>query len=166
MMYQVGEQFVYGIHGVCRVVDSETQMVDRKKRTYLVLEPLNQEGARYLIPADNPAAMGKLRPMLTEDAWKRLLESDAVREDGWIRDENLRKQTYRELISGGDRERLLQMVHTLYVHKAVQFAAGKKVHLCDDNFLRDAEKRLAGEIAIAMNMEQDAAKKYLKDKLK
>lgn len=165
-MYQVGDQVVYGIHGVCRVVDTETQMVDRKKRTYLVLEPLNQEGARYLVPADNPTAMAKLRAVLTEEAWKLLLESDAVREDGWIRDETIRKQTYRELISGGDRERLLQMVHTLYVHKAAQSAAGKKVHLCDDNFLRDAEKRLAGEIAFAMNMEPDEAKKYLKNTLK
>lgn len=165
-MYQAGNQVVYGIHGVCRVVDLETQMVDGKKRTYLVLEPLNQERARYLVPADNPMAMAKLRTVLTKDAWNQLLESNAVREDGWIQDENLRKQTYRELISGGDRERLLRMVHTLYVHKAAQSAAGKKVHLCDDNFLRDAEKCLAGEIAIAMNMEPDEAKNYLKTILK
>ena len=165
-MYQTGDLVVYGFHGVCRVADVEYRTVDRKKRIYFALEPLNQEGARYLVPADNPVAVGKLRPMLTHEAWEQLLGSESVRENGWIRDENLRKQTYRELISDGDREQLLRMVHTLYVHKAAQTAAGKKIHLCDDNFLRDAEKRLAGEIAIAMNMEPEAARKYLKEALK
>lgn len=165
-MYKTGDQVVYGIHGVCRVAAEEARVVDRKKVTYLVLEPVGQEGSRYLVPTHNPAAMGKLRSMLTQQELEAMLSSQEVRADGWIRDENLRKQTYRELISSGDRASLMKMVHTLYQHKAIQSAAGKKVHLCDENFLRDAEKLLASEVSIVMGLEQDQARKYIKEQLK
>ena len=72
---------------------------------------------------------------------------------------------YRELISSGDLAKLIQMVHTLYRHKNAQAAAGRKVHLCDENFLRDAEKLLASEAAIVLGMEYDQARKYLKENL-
>lgn len=95
-----------------------------------------------------------------------MLICDEVRTDGWIREENLRKQTYRELIGSGDRIRLMQMVRTLYRHKAAQSAAGRKVHLCDENFLRDAEKLLTSEVSIVLGMEPEQAKQYLRDFLK
>lgn len=164
-MYQVGDQVVYGIHGVCCVADQEERTVDRKRVTYLVLEPVGQDGSRYLVPTHNAAAMAKLRKMLSREDLERLLESEEVRADSWIRDENQRKQTYRDLISSGDRVKLMQMVCTLYKHKAARAAAGRKVHLCDDNFLRDAEKLLASEISIVMDMEFDQAKKYMKEHL-
>ena len=164
-MYQVGDQVVYGIHGVCCVADQEGRTVDRKRVTYLVLEPVGQDGSRYLVPTHNAAAMAKLRKMLSREDLERLLQSEEVRADSWIRDENQRKQTYRDLISSGDRVKLMQMVCTLYKHKAAQAAAGRKVHLCDDNFLRDAEKLLASEISIVMDMEFDQAKKYMKEHL-
>ena len=165
-MYQIGDQVVYGIHGVCRVVEQEERVIDRKRVTYLALEPVGQDGARYLVPTHNAAAMGKVRAMLSPEALSALMESDEVRCDGWIRDENQRKQTYRELISSGDRVRLMQMIRTLYRHKAAQSAAGRKVHLCDDNFLRDAEKLITGEVAVVMGLAPDQAKQYVRSKLK
>lgn len=165
-MYKTGDQVVYGIHGVCRVAAEESRVVDRKKVTYLVLEPVGQEGSRYLVPTHNAAAMGKLRSMLSPNELQELLASQEIRTDGWIRDENLRKQTYRELISSGDRASLMKMIHTLYNHKTAQSAAGKKVHLCDENFLRDAEKLLASEVSIVLGLEPEQARKYIKEHLK
>jgi len=165
-MYQVGDRVVYGVHGVCNVVDQEARLVDGKRVTYLALEPVGQEGSRYLVPTHNAAAMAKVHHMLSKDELEALLESDTVLADGWIRDENLRKQTYRILIGSGDRAKLLQMVRTLYTHRRTQTAAGKRLHLCDDNFLRDAEKLLAGEFAIVLNIEPEQAKQYLRSKLK
>lgn len=165
-MYQIGEQVVYGVHGVCRVVDQEERLVDRKRLTYLALEPVGQGGSRYLVPTHNAAAMAKLKHMLSREELAALMDSEEVRKNGWISDENQRKQTYRELISSGDRAKLMQMVRTLYRHKAAQSAAGRKVHLCDDNFLRDAEKLLLGEVCVVMEMDADQAKQYLRSKLK
>lgn len=165
-MYQVGDKVVYGIHGVCMVADQEERVVDRKRVTYLVLEPVGQDGSRYLVPTHNAAAMAKLKHMLSKEELEALMDSDEVQADGWIRDENQRKQTYRELIGSGDRARLMQMVRTLYRHRKAQAAAGKKTHLCDENFLRDAEKLLVSEFSIVLGMEPDQAKQYIRNKLK
>ena len=165
-MYQVGDQVVYGVHGVCKVVDQEERVIDRKKVIYLALEPIGQAGSRYFVPTHNAAAMAKVRNMLSWEELEAMMESEEVLADGWIRDENQRKQTYRELIGSGDRVRLLQMVRTLYRHRKTQSAAGKKCHLCDENFLRDAEKLLIGEFSIVLNMDQEQAKHYIRSKLK
>lgn len=165
-MVQAGDQVVYGMHGVCRVVEEEKRVIDRKTVTYLVLEPVGQTGSRYLVPTQNATAMAKIRPMLTKQTLEELITGEEVKADAWISDEGQRKQVYRELIGSGDRVRLLQMVRTLYRHKKAQTAAGKKVHLCDDNFLRDAEKLLASEVSVVLEMDADQAKQYLRAKLK
>ena len=164
-MYQIGDQVVYGIHGVCKIVDQEKRVVDRKTVTYLVLEPVGQEGSRYLVPTHNASAMAKLRPMLTPEELRSLLCSEKIRDGGWIREDNLRKNAYRELITGGDRAELLRMVYALYSHRKTQAAAGKKMHMADENFLRDAEKLLVGEIAAVLNIQPDEAGRYLRKEL-
>lgn len=164
-MYQIGDRVVYGIQGICCVTGFEEKTVDRKSVSYLVLEPVNRDGARYMVPTHNEKAMAKLRPLLSRQDMEALLTSDEIRQDNWIRDENQRKLLYRELISGGDRMALLRMVHSLYLNRKAQTAAGKKIHLADENFLRDAEKLLCGEIAVVMEMEPEQAGNYLRTML-
>lgn len=165
-MYQVGDKVVYGVHGICMIVAQEQRVIDRKTVTYLALEPIGQEGARYLVPTHNGAAMGKIKHILSREELEALMESESVLSGSWIWDENLRKKTYRELISSGDRAGLMQMMHTLYQHRDARKAAGKKIHLCDEIFLRDAEKLLAGEFSIVLGMVPEQAKQYLRNKLK
>ena len=165
-MFQVGELVVYGMHGVCRVVSQEERMVDRKRLNYLALEPLGHEDSRFLVPTQNAAAMAKLQPVLSAEELESMITSEDVKTGEWIRDENQRKQTYRELIGSGDRRRIMRMVHTLYRHKAAQTASGKKNHLCDENFLHDAEKLLIGEISIVLHLNTEQARDYVYQKLK
>ncbi len=166
IMYQSGTYVIYGIQGVCRVVGTEVQRVNRKKSEYLVLEPVEKAESRFYLPTQNPAAMGKLRPVLSCDEMVEILASPEVHGDCWIPEENLRKQRYRDLISGGDRLSLLQMVSCLYRHKEEQLAAGRKFHQCDDNFLRDAERLLCMEVALAMGTSHEEARSYLRQQLK
>lgn len=165
-MYQPGDRVVYGMHGVCRVAGIEEKTVDRRAVSYWVLEPVSQIGASFYVPAHNAAAMAKIRPMLSVHALEELLRSEAVHRDHWIPDENRRKQYYRELISSGDREALMGMVSTLYRHRESQAAAGRKCHMCDENFLRDAEKLLISEVSVVMDLEQDQAKRHIRELLK
>ena len=58
------------------------------------------------------------------------------------------------------------MICCIYRHRQAQFAAGKKIHQCDDNFLRDAERLIAGELGAVMEMDQPEALNYLREKLK
>lgn len=165
-MYQAGDWVVYGIHGVCRVIGTEKQLVNRKRTQYLVLEPLTQAESRFYLPVENPTAMAKLKTVLAKDELTALLASEEVRQDAWIQEENQRKQHYRELIGSGDRVSLMQMVSTLYRYRASQNAAGRKFHQSDENFLRDAEKLLASEISLVLELSAEDARNYLREQLK
>jgi RNA polymerase-interacting CarD/CdnL/TRCF family regulator len=62
-MFEIGNLVMYGIHGVCKIVDKELRTIDRKKMEYLVLEPVDQTGAKFYVPTHNAAALAKLRGM-------------------------------------------------------------------------------------------------------
>lgn len=164
-MYQVGDQVIYGVHGVCRIQEIQVQRVDHKRVEYYVLVPRDQADARFFVPTHNPAAVAKLRPMLTPQELEALLESPQARADSWIEDENQRKQRYRELISSGERWELVSMIRSLLRHKERQAAQGRKFHLCDENFLRDAKKLLTSEFSLILDMDQEQVERYVHDAL-
>ena len=164
-MFEIGERVVYGYHGVCTVADLEERIIDRKEAVYLVLEPMGQGNSRFYVPTHNAAAMAKIKRVLTKTELEDLLQSKEIRNGCWIPEENLRKQTYRELLSKGDRQKLMQMVRCIYLYKADQAALGKRCHMCDENFLRDAEKLLVAEIAMILELDPEEAKLYLRSKL-
>ena len=165
-MYSLGEKVIYGMQGVYVITDLEQRIIDGKQVTYLVLEPPGNSGSRYLVPTHNAAAMAKVRPILTREEMEAMLASGRLRTDVWIIDEGKRKQRYKELITSNDREQLSGMLAALYRHRSALTAAGKKIHMSDENFLRDAEKILSGEIAAALQQTPADALKYLRKKLK
>jgi CarD family transcriptional regulator len=156
---------MYGIHGVCEILALENRRLDRKTVQYYVLEPVEQAGARFYVPTQNAAAVAKLRPVMTKEQLDALLCSAEVRQNVWIADENMRKQRYRELISSGDRGSLLCMVRTLYRHKMTQQEAGRKFHLCDENFLRDAQRLLDSEFSLILGIAPKEVGAYIQSKL-
>ena len=164
-MYQIGEYVVYGVQGVCRVLGTEKQLMNRKRVEYLVLEPINRGESKFYLPLQNQTAMEKLQPLLSKEELELLMKSDEIRSNCWIQVENLRKQHYRELMASGDRVALMQMLHALYRYKAELEETGKKFHQCDDNFLRDAEKLLCGEIGLVMGLEAIPSREYLREHL-
>lgn len=159
-MYQVSQLVVYGIHGVCRILQMEDRVVDRQKVSYYVLEPLSQPGTRYLIPSHNPAALAKMRPLLEKEQLLSML-NDAGAQQTWVQDENRRKQLYRQIITSGDAAALIDMLRLLQLHKQAQAEAGRKIHICDENFMRDAQKVLSGEISAVLEIPDKDVPAYL-----
>ena len=160
-MYQVGQRVVYGIHGVCEILDVEIKTVDRKKISYFVLTPADQPGAHFYVPAENPAALKKLSNLLTKQEWEDLLASVEKSKAAWVVDENRRKLRYKELLGSGDRKALLEMICALHIHREEQLQKGKKFHLCDENFLHDAQRLLCSEISLVMEKTKEEALAYL-----
>lgn len=165
-MFQQGGLVVYGIHGVCKVLGTEIRRVDRSSVEFYVLEPVKQSEDRYYVPSKNVAAVSKMRPLLSREQLDVLLSSPEVAKNAWIADENQRKQRYRELITSGDRAALLSMVKALYIHKEEQAALGRRLHLCDENFLRDAENLLSGEFSLVLGIAPSEVGAYIKNKIK
>lgn len=161
-MFQCGDLVLYGIHGICKIVDLEIKKIDRKQIEYYVLEPIDQSVARFYVPTQNEAAVSKLRPMITYQELDQLLHTESTYAYTWIEDENQRKQLYRDLITSGNRTELIRMVHALHEHKQKQQLAGRRLHLCDENFLRDAKKLLDAEFSLVLNIPEEDVASYIK----
>jgi len=164
-MVQCGDLVVYGIHGVCRIVNVESCAVNRKNVEYFVLQPNGQPDAKFYVPTSNPAAVAKLRKLLTKAELDALLNSKEVRADGWIPDESVRKEKYRELISRADCAELIRMIRALYAHKQEQLAAGKKFHQCDENFLKDAQRLICAEVSQILGIPQEQVGEYIRSRV-
>ncbi len=164
-LFQCEDRVMYAGHGVCQILGTELKAVDRKKIEYYVLEPVEQPGTRYFVPTQNAVAVAKIQPVLTAQQIDALLETVADTETAWIPDENLRKQRYRELLAGGDRAALICMMRMAYLHKLEQLAAGRKFHLCDENFLRDAERLLNSEFSLVLCIDNTDVGQYIRSRL-
>ena len=161
-MFFVGQLVAYGIHGVCKIVGIETRKIDVKTVEYFVLEPIRQPGSFFYIPTQNPNALAKLRILITEDQIKESINSDLF---CWIDDENQRKQTYREVLCNTCSSRLISAVFVLRHKREELLNAGKKFHMCDENFLRDAERLVYEELSVVLDMEFDHIYDYLQSLL-
>lgn len=165
MIVRCGDRVVYGIHGVCQVVDIENRMIDRKPVEYYVLTPVGQQDAKFYVPTQNPAAVAKMRKVLTKAEINQMLESEEVKADSWIPNEAIRKETYRQIISRADCVELIRMIRALYIHKQEQLAAGKKFHQCDETFMRDAERLIRSELAEVLGIPREQVADYIRSKV-
>jgi len=165
MIVRCGDRVVYGIHGVCQVVDIESRMIDRKTVEYYVLQPVGQGDAKFYVPTQNPTAVAKMRKVLTKAEINQMLESEEVKADSWIPNEAIRKETYRQIISRADCVELIRMIRALYIHKQEQLAAGKKFHQCDEAFMRDAERLIRSELVEVLEIPQEQVADYIRSKV-
>lgn len=150
-MYDISQFVVYGGHGVCRVADVEQRIIDRKEISYYVLQPLAQPGAVYYVPCHNPAATAKMRALLTKEEIQKALAAESS-DDDWIPDENKRKQHYRHLLGGADISATVRIVRYLRQYRNQLYDAGRRLHLCDENFFREAEHMLIKEFSLVLQI--------------
>jgi RNA polymerase-interacting CarD/CdnL/TRCF family regulator len=54
-----------------------------------------------------------------------------------------------------------KMVGSLHRHKEAQALAGREFHLCDENFLRDAEKILSAEFSLVLDIAPGQVSSYV-----
>ena len=83
----------------------------------------------------------------------------------WIENENQRKEAYREIIARGDRTELVKMIKTLYLHQQQRQAIGKKLHIADERFFKEAEKMLYDEFALVLNIKQEEVLPFILEQI-
>ena len=100
---------------VCAILGTETKRFGKTKSDYYVLQPIHQPDSQYYIPVGNPAALSKLRPLMSRQELLNLLHSGEVQQDVWIQDENQRKNRFREILIQGNRGEILSMIYCLHL---------------------------------------------------
>lgn len=152
-MFKVNDVIIYGSQGVCTITGTEEKSVGGVKKTYFVLKPVHDQGATIYAPTDNEAVLKKMRRLLTKAQIHELIDSMAEENGEWIDNENERKERYRSILSGGDHLELIKMIKAIYAHKTSREAEGKRLHMSDERFFKDAEQILYNEFQYVLDFQ-------------
>jgi len=151
-MFQVNDVIIYGTQGVCKITGTEEKIVSGKKKAYFVLRPVSDKGSTIFAPMDNELVLKKMRRLLTKDEIHKLIDTMAEESGLWIENENERKELYRTVLSNGDHLELIKMIKAIYAHKDQRMAEGKRLHMSDERFFKDAEQILYNEFQYVLNL--------------
>lgn len=165
-MFHVNDVIIYGTQGVCRIDAIEEKRISGIKKMYFVLKPAHDSGSTIYVPVDNEHVLKKMRRLLTKPEIDRLIDSMRRENVVWIEQETERKEHYKSILAQGDHLELIKMIKSIYVHKLEREAAGKRLHLSDERFFKDAEHILYNEFQYVLNLEsKDALMKYIIDRI-
>lgn len=153
-MFNVNDTIMYGTQGVCKIVEITEKDFMGAKKEYYVLKPMNDKGATLFAPV-NTKAGNKMRKILTKEEVHELIAKMPEEETCWISKENLRKETYKKIISEGNHIELIRMIKTLHIHREKREAEGKHLYLSDERFLKEAERILCEEFQYVLNLNRE-----------
>lgn len=156
-MFKVDDVIVYGTQGVCRIECIEEKSVAGAKKNYYVLKPVNDRGSTIFAPTDNAHVLKKMRRLLTKDEIIELIDSMPDENTAWINNDNDRKEYYKQVLAGGDRVELIRLIKAIYDHRKAREADGKRLHMIDEHFFKEAEQVLYNEFQYVLQMESKEA---------
>lgn len=151
-MFQVNDVIVYGTQGICKIAGAEEKSDGGKKKTYFVLKPVSDPGSTIFVPTDNELVLRKMRRLLTKDEIHKLIDFMGSENVFWEENENARKELYKNVLAEGDHLELIKMLKSIYAHKAQREAEGKRLHMSDERFFKDAEQILHSEFQYVLNL--------------
>lgn len=162
-MFGIGDIVVCGNNGVCVVeeIGPLTMMGKASKgREYYTLKPYYDSAGKVYLPVDSsPSAM---RYALTKSEVEALMtEIDSLKQIS-ITDEKQREAEYRMAVNSSDPRRLIRIIKTMYFRKQSRMENGKKSTAIDERYFRIAETRLYDEMALALGIEREEVRDYIR----
>ncbi len=153
-MFCVGQTVLYGSNGVCMVDDVTEKRIGKTKMQYYVLKPLCNNTSTLFVPTANQQLVSKMRRILTED------EAEAILRDlppcgDWNDNKQERSEQFRAIITEGSCVELIRLIRLVRTHEQEQLAGGKRLHITDERFLKEAEKMVCEEFSLVLHISRD-----------
>ena len=155
-MFSVGQTVLYGANGVCRIEEITTRRVGSFDMEYYVLKPVSSDCSAVFVPTHNETLVSRIRYVTSADDIRAILADKTGRME-WIDNKVERSEYFRSVISGEDCRELVAMIRLLHERAAAVSAQGKRLHISDERFLREAEKMAGDEISVSLGVTRDEA---------
>lgn len=154
MKFGTGDLVIYGKTGICKIEEIADRTFYEEAREYYILKPVNNDKSTIYAPVDSESTDNRMRRVLSVDETHDLIKGMPDEPSIWINNESQRKERFKQIISGGNRRELVQLIKTLYLHRQNQKAAGKKLHAADEQYFKEAEDLLYNEISVVLNIQR------------
>jgi len=164
-MLGVHDVVLYGTEGACEITEIARKDFGAGAAEYYVLRPVYRKNATVFVPTQNRALVARMRRVLSAEEIEKIIEEMPGESCIWIPDESLRKEEYRKILAGGDSRELIRLVKTLYLRQKEQSARGRKLHQADERFLKEAEKVLYDQFALALKIQPDQVLPFILERI-
>ena len=156
-MFNINDLVQYGVDGVCRITDITTRELRDRQIDYYVLKPVFNSNATLFVPLNNETLVSKMRYTMSADELSCMIREAYSSECEWIENDNDRQVRFKEIISGGNSPALVRLIKSLRTHRQEMISVGKKLHMADERFVKEAERLLNDEYAVALGITPDEA---------
>lgn len=154
-MHSIDDIVCYGAHGVCRIKDKTTREFGGNFAKYFVLRPIYEQSATIFVPLDNPTLVSRMQRLLTTGEVMEIIREMPNATTMWVENDNVRRETYTDIVRSGDRLSMVRLIKTLHQRKSTLKEERKKLHIADEKVMKEAERMLYEEFAFVLGMEQE-----------
>ena len=127
-MYSIGEIVLYGSNGVCEITEITTKKIGKDSIEYYVLKPVCSDYSTLFVQTQNEI---------------------------WIDNKAERCEKIKEIISGGDCMKLVELIRRMHFHSKLQLKKGRRLHITDERFLKEAEKMVCDEVSVVLHIDRN-----------
>ena len=113
------------------------------------------------MPAHNEQLAAKMQNVLTKPQAEELIKKIALIDNVKSKDEGHKREQYKEILSSGNRERLVSLIKTIRLERDVRRQNGKKLNINDEQTLRKAELLFYNELAFVYGVAPDEVKNII-----
>ncbi|MGI6270400.1 MAG: CarD family transcriptional regulator [Candidatus Howiella sp.] len=164
-MFQVNDTILYGAHGVCKITGETTKTIGSDRMEYLVLSPIYSEHSTIYVPKNNQTLLSRMHPLLSKAEIEKILSAVSADKTPWSDASVPNQEDYRELLSSGDRKALLCTVKRISAHRKELQSRGKKLHIADERFLKEAQKMISDEFAFCLGIAPEDVASFIRREL-
>lgn len=154
MKFQKGDTILYSSYGVYKIEEITEKSFGGDQKLYYSLIPVFHGDSAIFIPIDNEMLTAKMRRILSKEEIYDLIRNMPKEKANWIENEQERKAKYKEIIAKGDRRELVRLIKSVYLHGQKLKSTGKKLHVVDERFMKEAERLLYDEFAHVLKIER------------
>ena len=164
-MFEKGQYIIYGIRGVCEVMDITT--VDRpggpKGKLYYVLRPYYHQDSKIVTPVDSDKTV--IRPLLTREEALALIDRIQDVKEMEVTEDKQREERYKEALKTCDCRVWVSMIKALYLRRKDRMDQGKKMTDLDERYFKTAEENLYSELALSLGMPREEIVDYINERV-
>ncbi len=162
-MFHIGDTVVCS-NGVCKIEKIGPLAGMGKSvadRTYYTLRPYFDDAATIYVPVDGDD--NALRFALGREEVRELMDEIDDLDEISISDEKKRELEYKNAVNSKDPRKLIRIIKTMYFRRKARIESGKKSTAVDERYFRIAENRLYEEFALALGIDREEIKDYIRN---
>ena len=163
-MPEVGQVFVYGTSGVCRVDEITVKECGFEKREYYVLSPVFDSRSTIYVPVDCEKLSSNIHELHTKEQVYAIIDSVSCGGLDWVQNDKERAEQFRSILESGEDEKIIKLINLLHSRKKELSMSGKKLRSSDEMTMQRAEKLLYGEFAWVLGIEPSAVAELIRNR--